>query len=119
MEAGKLIEKIKSHPGIASAGMILCHNGLVRATSRTGQKVSAVEIKVNRPKLAQVIDRIKKKPGIVEFLAEVKEGRFLVGEDVMILVIAGNFRENVIAAMTEAIDLVKKEVVAKKETLVQ
>lgn len=115
LEAGKLVEKIKSHPGMAAAGMILCHNGIVRATSRDGRKVSAVEIKVDRQKLAQVLQGVKKKPGIVEFLAEVKEGRFSVGEDVMILVMAGDFRENVIAAMTEAIDLIKKEVLTKKE----
>ncbi len=119
MEAGNLIEKIKAHPRIGAAGMILCHNGIVRATSRAGQKVSTVEIRADRQKLAQVVELIKKKPGIVEFLAEVKEGLFSVGDDVMILVIAGDFRENVIAAMTEAIDLIKKEVVSKKEGLAE
>lgn len=119
MQAGELIQKIKSHPRISAAGMILCHNGLVRATSRTGQKVFSVDIKVDRPRLAQIVDQIKKKPGIVEFLAEVREGRFSIGEDVMILAIAGDFRENVITAMTEAINLIKKEVVTKKENLAQ
>ncbi|MDQ7837218.1 MAG: molybdenum cofactor biosynthesis protein MoaE [Thermodesulfobacteriota bacterium] len=115
MDASKLIEKIKSHPKIADAGMILCHNGLVRATSRGGQKVSAVEVKVDQQRLAKVLQEIKKQPGIVEFLAEVREGRFSVGDDLMILVIAGDFRENVIAAMTEAINFIKKNVVTKKE----
>lgn len=115
MDAGKLIEKIKSHPKIADAGMILCHNGLVRATSRDGRKVLAVEVKVDRQRLIEAIQRIKGRPGIVEFLAEVREGRFSVGDDLMILVIAGDFRENVIAAMTEAIDFIKKNVVTKKE----
>ncbi len=115
MKAEKLIEKIKAHPKIADAGMILCHNGLVRVTSRDGRKVLAVEVKVDRQRLIEVIQRIKGRPGIVEFLAEVREGRFSVGDDLMILVIAGDFRENVIAAMTEAIDFIKKDVVTKKE----
>jgi molybdopterin synthase catalytic subunit len=115
MKAEKLIEKIKAHPKIADAGMILCHNGLVRATSRDGQQVSAVEVKVDQQRLAQVLQEIKNKPGIIECLAEVREGRLSVGDDLMILVIAGDFRENVIAAMTEAIDFIKKNVVAKKE----
>ncbi|MEW6326599.1 MAG: molybdenum cofactor biosynthesis protein MoaE [Thermodesulfobacteriota bacterium] len=115
MDAGKLIEKIRSHPKIAAAGMILCHNGLVRATARDGRKVLAVEVKVDRQRLIEVIRRIKERPGIVEFLAEVKDGQFSVGDDLMILVIAGDFRENVIAAMTEAIDFIKKNVVTKKE----
>lgn len=115
MKAEKLIEKIKAHPKIADAGMILCHNGLVRATSRDGRKVLAVEVKVDQQRLAQVLQEIKNKPGIIECLAEVREGRLSVGDDLMILVIAGDFRENVIAAMTEAIDFIKKDVVAKKE----
>lgn len=115
MKAEELINKIKSHPKIADAGMILCHNGLVRATSRDGRKVLAVEVNVDRQRLIEAIQRIKERPGIVEFLAEVREGRFSVGDDLMILVIAGDFRENVIAAMTEAINFIKKNVVTKKE----
>lgn len=118
MKIEKLIEDIKTHSEIAAAGMILCHNGLVRATSRDGRKVLAVELKVDRQRLIEIIQRIKERPGIVEFLAEVREGRFSVGDDLMILVIAGDFRENVIAAMTEAIDLIKKDVVTKKEVFV-
>ena len=43
----KLIEKIKKHPDYHKAGMILCHNGFVRETSRDGRKVSGLLVKVD------------------------------------------------------------------------
>ena len=33
-----LVEKIKQHPDYPKAGMILCHNGVVRQTSRDGRR---------------------------------------------------------------------------------
>ncbi len=115
MKACRLLEEIKSHPEIGLAGMILLHNGVVRATSRDGRRISAVDVTVDYEKLNRITRTIKERNGIVEFLAEVGEGRRFVGEDLMLLAIAGDFRENVIPAMAQAIDLIKRHVVEKKE----
>jgi molybdopterin synthase catalytic subunit len=47
MELARLIDTIKKHPDYHKAGMILCHNGVVRGTSRDGRKVSGLTISVD------------------------------------------------------------------------
>ena len=38
MSLGSLIERVKAHPQISRAGMILCHNGIVREFDRSGAR---------------------------------------------------------------------------------
>ncbi len=98
-----LIEKIKKHPDYNKAGMILCHNGVVRETSRNGKKVSGLSVKVDKALLNKVIEKYKKHQGIIEILIEIKENQKLsVGDDVMKLLVAGDIRENVISTLTDA-----------------
>ncbi|HOG16045.1 MAG TPA: molybdenum cofactor biosynthesis protein MoaE [Syntrophales bacterium] len=115
MSLATLIERVKKHPDYAKAGMILCHNGVVRGSSRDGSPVSQVDVTVDRGRLAAIIAETKKMPGIVEVLAEVNEGTLKVGEDVMVVVVAGDFRENVFAAMIGAVNRIKAEVTRKRE----
>jgi len=116
MNAKLLIDKIKNHPDYGKVGMILCHNGVVRETSRDGRKVSGLKVKVNHNKLRQVIEENKKRPGIVEILIEIAEDKALsVGDDVMVLVVAGDFRENVINTIKDTLNEVKANVTSKTE----
>ncbi len=116
MDLIRLIDKIKKHPDYHRAGMILCHNGVVRSTSRNGRNVSGLTIAVDHEKLRQVIEACKAKPGIIEILVEVAENRHLsVGDDVMFIVVAGDIRERVIAAMSNTLDAIKKTVTKKTE----
>jgi molybdopterin synthase catalytic subunit len=43
-----LINTIKKYPDYDKAGIILCHDGVVRSTSRDGNKVSGLRITVDR-----------------------------------------------------------------------
>jgi molybdopterin synthase catalytic subunit len=110
-----MVEQIKKHPDFPKAGMILCHNGVVRATSRDGGAVSEVTVKVDRRRLEAVVAEIKAMPGIIEVLAHVNEGTLKVGEDVMYVVVAGDFRENVFNAMIAAVNKIKAGVTSKTE----
>ena len=40
MALTEMIQKIKARPDYPKVGMILCHNGVARATSRDGKPVS-------------------------------------------------------------------------------
>jgi molybdopterin synthase catalytic subunit len=112
----QLLEQIKKHPDFHEAGMILCHNGVVRSTSRDGRKVSGLRVVVDHPKLAQIISSNKKLPGILEILVHINEDKDLkVGDDVMYLVVAGNFRENVISALQQTLNEIKSTVTQKTE----
>jgi molybdopterin synthase catalytic subunit len=111
----KMIRKIKAHPDYHRVGMILCHNGVVRATSRNGKAVTELTVRVNRERLQEIIDEIKRRPGIIEIFVEIKEGKLGIGEDVMYVVVAGDFRENVFSALMDTVNLIKKDVTQKIE----
>jgi len=112
----RMIDAVKQHPDYHRAGMILCHNGVVRSTSRNGRRVSGLTISVNHAKLQQVIEIHKRQPGIVEILVEINENRPLsVGDDVMFLVVAGDIRENVIRVLTDTLNSIKSTVTHKTE----
>jgi molybdopterin synthase catalytic subunit len=120
MNIQTMLEQIKKHPDYHKAGMILCHNGVVRATSREGDEVTGLEITVDHDRLSRIISEQKKRPGIVEILIHINEGKSLkVGDDVMFLVVAGNIRENVIAVLTDTLNLVKSQVTTKKQFFTQ
>ena len=116
MNLSKMITQVKNHPEADRIGMILCHNGVVRGAARDGRAVSGLSITVDHQKLREVIDKNKKQPGIVEILVAIVEGRDLaVGDDVMFLVVAGDIREHVIAALTDTLNAVKSLVTRKKQ----
>jgi molybdopterin synthase catalytic subunit len=100
MNLNNLIDAIKKHPDYSKTGMILCHNGVVRGTSRDGRQVSGLKIVVDHEKLRNVISENKKRKGIIEILIEIAENKDLsVGDDVMFLVVAGDIRDTVIEVL--------------------
>lgn len=119
MDLTHMINTIKNHPAYHRAGMILCHNGVVRDTSRDGRKVSGLTLSVDHEKLRQVVETYKRKPGIVEILVEIAENRNLaVGDDVMLLIVAGDIRENVITVLNDTLNAIKATVTQKTEFFV-
>jgi molybdopterin synthase catalytic subunit len=116
VDIAPLIHQIKTHPRYSDAGMILAHNGVVRRTARDGTPVSGLRVSVDHSRLDAVITEHKKRPGILEILVEIAEDRTLVvGEDVMILVVAGDIRENVIQTLSDTLDAIKSTVTRKTE----
>ena len=116
MNLSRIMETVKKNPDCDKAGMILCHNGIVRKTSRDGRSVSGLKIMVDHEKLDQVINACKKKPGIIEALVEINENKRLgVGDDVMFLVVAGDIRDNVVPALSDALNAIKTTVTSKTE----
>jgi molybdopterin synthase catalytic subunit len=115
MNLSDMLGAVKAHPNYKNAGMILCHNGVVRATSRDGKPVTELTVKVDRERLEEIIAEMKKRPGIIEVLAEVREGKLSVGEDVMLVAVAGDFRENVFPVLMDTVNAIKKDVTRKTE----
>jgi len=112
----RLLDQIKKHPDIHKAGMILCHNGIVRETSRDNRKVSGLKVEVDHEKLEEIIRENKSKPGIIEILVEISENQNLaVGDDVMMLAVAGDIRDNVIRVLEDTLNAIKSAVTRKTE----
>ena len=115
MDISKIMDAIKQHPEFDKVGMVLCHNGVVRGTSRDGRKVKGLRVSVDHRKLDQIVSEQKKRPGILDIRVEIAEDRDLrIGDDVMLLLVAGDIRENVIAVLTETLNLIKSTVTNKR-----
>jgi molybdopterin synthase catalytic subunit len=112
----ELIRRVKEHPDIQKAGMILCHNGIVRSSDRSGEKqVVGLTVTPDRQKLEKIRAWGEKQPGIVAVLVEAAEGDLRVGDDLLYVVVAGDVREHVLAAMGAIVDRIKAGGVTKAE----
>ncbi len=69
-------------------------------------------------KLDELIKEMKGRPGIVEVLAELFEGKLVVGEDIMYVLVAGEIRDNVFPVLEETVNRIKKEILNKEEDIV-
>ena len=116
MSIPDMLDEIKRHPDFEKVGMILCHNGVVRATTRNGRRVKGLKVAVDHAKLEKIVTEQSQKPGIVDIRVNIVENRNLaVGDDIMHLMVAGDIRENVISVLTQTLDAIKKTVTQKTE----
>lgn len=116
MDIMKRIEAVKRRPDFDEAGMVLCHNGVVRKADRNGRKVTGLTVTVDHGILAEVLETHRNRPGIIDIQIEIAENRFLkVGDDVMLIVVAGDYRENVIQTLSDVLNAVKSTVTAKTQ----
>jgi molybdopterin synthase catalytic subunit len=116
MNISKMMDAIKRHPDFDKVGMVLCHNGVVRGTSRDGRGVEGLSVSVDHRKLDQIVSEQKKRRGVVDIRVEIVEDRDLkIGDDVMLLLVAGDIRENVIAVLTDTLNQIKTTVTRKTE----
>lgn len=115
MDMNALIDRIKKREDFDKVGMILCHNGVVRGTSRDGTPVSAVDVAADRETIRKIVDEQKMRPGIVDILVEINEGSLKVGDDLLTIVVAGDIREHVIPVLTDTLNAVKARGTRKQE----
>jgi molybdopterin synthase catalytic subunit len=114
MNMEEMRKRLKARAG-GKAGMILLHNGIVRNTSRQGEGVSSIEVTADRGRLEEVMREAEGLPGVIAVEVEITEGPLSVGDDIMLLGIAGDIRENTLSAMAHVLDRIKKEVTFKTE----
>jgi molybdopterin synthase catalytic subunit len=115
MDLNRMIEKARTNTDPSKVGMITSHLGVVRGTTRSGDKVSSVEVTYDGEALQVIVRDIKEMPGIAEVLVETREGRLNVGDEILAVVVAGDIRENVFPALVSAVNRIKKEASRKKE----
>lgn len=119
MNLQQMINQIRQRPDFGKVGMILAHNGVVRGASRDGRKVSGLRVSVDHEQLRRILDRERRTTGIVDILIDIAEEKDLsVGEDVMLLVVAGDIRDTVITTLERTLNAVKQTVTQKTEFFV-
>ncbi|MEW6068248.1 MAG: molybdenum cofactor biosynthesis protein MoaE [Nitrospirota bacterium] len=109
------IADIKKISDFNDLGMILVHNGIVRATSKDGKFVKGMNLSYNKEKLSALINEFRERDGIVSIKAWINEGRLKVGDDIMYILVAGKLRKYVIPVLEELVSKIKSEVVSEEE----
>jgi len=112
----KWIEEIKSKSPKDQLGMILVHNGIVRATSKEGKPVEGMVLSYDEKLLDSLVARFKKNNGIVDLKVWINQGKLSIGDDIMLVLVAGRFRTDVLPVFQELIREIKNNVVNEKET---
>lgn len=117
MDITELMREVKARPGFAEhVGMMMMHNGVVRAWSRADHApVVAMKVTPDRERMAAICREMEQRPGIFAAVARAAEGILHPGEDVLLFVVAGDLRENVKAAYAEMLDRLKAESCVKQE----
>ena len=115
MDLNKMTEHIKAHPDFHKAGMIATHLGIVRSFSRDGSPVVGLDVKFENEKVEEIKQDIKSRPGIVDIIIETNTGSLKVGDEVVAVMVAGDTRDNVFPALTDAVNRIKSEAAVKKE----
>jgi molybdopterin synthase catalytic subunit len=106
---------VKRQPGADSIGMMLLHRGVVRGTTRAGERVGGMVLSADRRRLEEVLGEARTWKGIVAVRGWVNEGRLRVGDDIMTVLVAGDIRDNVFAALQRLVTMIKTEVVVEAE----
>ena len=118
MDISKKIGELKKLPGfVEKVGMVLAHNGMVRGTSRDGKPVKSLEVKANYEKIEMLVEKYSQAEGIFKIVVEAKEGKFLPGDDLLFIIVAGDIRPNVKKVLGDILEEIKATCFEKKETL--
>ncbi len=119
MNLAGIIDEIRQHPEFDRVGMILSHQGVVRGVSRDGRPVSGITLEVDHDRLRHIVEAEKKSPGIIELIVKITDHTELsVGDDIMLIVAAGDIREHVIPVLERTLNAVKQTVTHKIEHMV-
>ncbi|MCX5717312.1 MAG: molybdenum cofactor biosynthesis protein MoaE [Nitrospirae bacterium] len=109
------IREIKAGTNPEELGMILIHNGIVRASSKDGSPVKGMNLTYDRERLKDVLADFKECDGIAEIRVWINEGDLKPGDDIMYVLVAGRFRTDVLPVFESLIARIKKEVVKEME----
>jgi molybdopterin synthase catalytic subunit len=112
------MKEIKETCDPDSLGMILAHNGIVRATTKDGKPVKGMKLSYDKAKLESTVSAFKKKDGIVDIRVWINEGILRIGDDIMNVCVAGRFRTDVLPVLQELLKTIKGEIVREEEVCI-
>jgi len=109
------LSEVKKTADPGELGMILVHNGIVRGTSKQGKPVGRMRLTYDESALEKLIGEHREREGIVEIRAWINSGELRVGDDIMLVLVAGRFRTDVLPVFESLIAKIKGEIVNEKE----
>jgi len=117
MDLSKAISELKKEEGFTeNVGMVLVHNGVVRAWSREDRSsVGRIEVVPDYDRIEAIRQRYEKSQGIFRILVQANSGMLKPGDDLLFIIVAGDIRENVKPVLSDILDELKLEAISKKE----
>ncbi|HAR95452.1 MAG TPA: molybdopterin converting factor [Deltaproteobacteria bacterium] len=111
------MKEIKAKSPPEGLGMILVHNGIVRATSKKGEPVRGMLLGHDEDLLRSLVQEYSRKDGIVGIRVWINDGNLKIGDDIMVVLVAGRFRTDVLPVFESLIRDIKTRVVREEEAL--
>ena len=109
------LAEVKKTADPEGLGMVLVHNGVVRGTSKQGKPVSGMNLSYDEEKLRRLVSEQKRKDGIVDIKVWINRGELKVGDDIMLVLVAGRFRTDVVPVFESLLSTIKGEIVNERE----
>ncbi len=109
------LREIRSKADPEKLGMILVHNGIVRGTSKQGKPVTKMRLTYDKERLDALVGQQKKREGIADIRVWINSGDLKIGDDIMLLLVAGRFRTDVLPVFEAMLSMIKNEIVHEQE----
>ena len=117
------LEEIKRTPAADQIGMMLIHNGIVRATARrqvregdmSADPVKGMMFSYDEKKVAQAIREAEQLDGIYAIRVWLNRGHLQVGDDIMLVLIGADIRPHAVDALNTLVGRIKSECVTEQE----
>ncbi len=112
-----LLAKVREQVDVAKVGMFACHNGVMRGTTRDGEKAVRLIVSRIQDRWGEILDEMRHRPGISAVEAYLHEGEHHPGDDILLVVVAGDIREHVFPVLEETVNRLKAEAISKHEEI--
>lgn len=117
------LQEAKKEKDAAKCGMYLFHNGVVRESARTRVRqgdlsaapVVGMEFSYDEKKVQEAIEEAKNLPGIYYVRVWLNEGKLLVGDDIMLVLLGGDTRPHVVTGLETLVGRIKNTCVTERE----
>ncbi|MBR3554843.1 MAG: molybdenum cofactor biosynthesis protein MoaE [Oscillospiraceae bacterium] len=117
------LREAKADKDAGKIGMYLLHNGTVRETARAAARegkadlppIRGMEFSYDRAKVDAAIAEARALPGISLIRVWLNQGELKLGDDIMVVLIGGDIRPRVVAALEFLVGKIKSECVTEKE----
>ncbi len=121
------LAEAKAHESAPKIGMYLTHNGIVRQSARARVRFGAADapnvtgmyFSYAPEKVEQAIANTYAMDGIYYIKVWLNEGKLDVGDDIMFVLIGGDIRPHVVAALEYLVGWIKRECVDEQELFAQ
>ncbi len=121
--ADRWLREAKADAAAADCGMFLLHNGIVRRSAKARVRagdadapdVRGMHFSYDREKTAAAVAEARRMEGIRIVRVWMNEGELAVGDDIMYVLVGGDIRPHVVAALQALVGRLKSECVTETE----